>query len=112
MREAWRVGKPGASLKVLLPHPRHDIFLNDPTHVQAVMPATLFGFSKKHLAALRTQGIVLTDFTGRLGVDFDLGATQYHLDPSIDKNDPELEWKMKHCFNIVSMWGTTLTVVK
>lgn len=112
MRELWRVCRNGAKVKVLLPHPRHDIFLNDPTHILALMPASFFGFSSKHLAALVKQGIHLTPLYKQLGVDFNLGNTQYWFDPSVDKDDPELEWKFKHLNNIVTQWGTTMTVVK
>ena len=112
MGELHRVCKPGAKVRVVLPHPRHDIFLNDPTHVRPLMPASFFGFSKKHTAWLEKQGIRLTPLWQHLGVDFDLGNTQYWFDPGTDKNDPELEWRMKHLNNIVSQWGMTMTVVK
>lgn len=112
MQELHRVCKNGARVKVLLPHPRHDIFLNDPTHVSALLPASFFGFSKKHIEGLAKRGIVLTPLYKHLGVDFDLSAVQYWFDPGTDKHDPELEWKMKHLNNVVSQWGTYLTVVK
>ena len=112
MRELWRVCKPGAKVKLLLPHPRHDIFLNDPTHVNPVMPASLFGFSREHDAALQKAGITLTPFWKHFGIDFKLGDIQYWFDPGTDKNDPELEWQMKHLNNVVSMWGMTIKVVK
>ena len=112
MRELHRVCKPGAKVKILLPHPRHDIFLNDPTHVLALMPASFIGFSRKHCAGLEKQGIHITPLWKHCAVDFDLGNTQYWFDPGTDKNDPELEWRMKHLNNVVSMWGTTLVVVK
>lgn len=111
MRELYRVSKPGAKTRIVLPHPRHDIFLNDPTHVLPLMPASFFGFSKKHMAALEAKEIYLTRLYERLGVDFDLANVQYWFD-GVERDDPELEWKMKHLNNIVSMWGTTLTAVK
>ena len=112
MQELHRVCKNGAKIKVLLPHPRHDIFLNDPTHVRPIMPATFFGFSRKHMEALARKGLILTPFYKYLSVDFDLSSTMYWFDEGVSKNDPELEWKIKHLNNIVFMWGTTLTAVK
>ena len=112
LREAWRVGKNGAVLKVLLPHPRHDIFLNDPTHVRPVLPATFFGFSKKHMDALAARGLILTPFYKYHGIDFDLSSVTYWFDEKVDKNDPTIEWRMKHEYNVIAQWGTTLTVVK
>ena len=112
MRELWRVCKPGATVTVVLPHPRHDIFLNDPTHLQAVMPGTLAMFSKKYSDMLAVKGQKLTPFWKYFGIDFDLGKVRYWFDPGVDKNDPELEWKSKHLSNIIFEWGVTLTVVK
>ena len=112
MKELHRVCRNGAKVKVLLPHPRHDIFLNDPTHVNPIMPATFFGFSKKHMEALAKRGMILTPHYKYLNVDFDLTHTQYWFEEGVDKDDPELEWKIKHLNNIVFQWGTTLTAVK
>ena len=112
MYELWRVCKPGAEVKVILPHPRHDIFLNDPTHVHAIMPGTLAMFSKAYTEALALQGQRLTPFWKYLGIDFGMGSVRYWFDPAVDREDPELEWKAKHLSNIIQEWGTTLTVVK
>ena len=112
MRELHRVCKPGAKVNILLPHPRHDIFLNDPTHVLPLMPASFIGFSKKHTAWLEKNGTHITPLWEHLGVDFDLGNTQYWFDKGVDKDDPELEWRMKHLNNVVAQWGTILTAVK
>jgi SAM-dependent methyltransferase len=112
MQELYRVCKPGATVEIVLPHPRHDVFLNDPTHVQAVMPGTLAMFSKKFVESMDAQGAHLTPFWKRLGVDFDLGKVRYWFDPSVDQSDPELEWKSKHLSNVILEWGTTLTAVK
>lgn len=112
IRELYRVCKPGAKVHVVLPHPSHDIFLNDPTHRQAIMPGTLAMFNKRHVEALAAKGDFLTPFYKYLGVDFDFRTAKYTLDPAVDKNDPEIEWKMKHCRNIIFQWSATLTVVK
>ncbi len=42
MKELYRVSAPNALLKVNVPHPRHDHFLIDPTHVRPITPE-LFG---------------------------------------------------------------------
>ena len=112
MKELWRVCKPDAGVTVILPHPRHDIFLNDPTHVHAIMPGTFAMFSKKHAAHLAKQGMQLTPFWKYLGIDFDLSKVKYWFDPKIDKDDPDLEWKAQHLSNVIFEWGTTLVVVK
>ena len=112
MRELYRVCKPGAQVTIVLPHPSHDIFLGDPTHVHAIMPGTLVMLSKRQVERLAAQGDILTPFYKYLGVDFDISTVRYTFDLSVDKDDPELEWKSKHLRNIITEWSTILTVVK
>lgn len=113
MQEMYRVLKPGGTVKVVLPHPRHDIFLSDPTHCRAVMPGTLLMFSRGQLAALRAKGMQLTDFGERYGVDFRMETNvHYEFDAAVDLAAPDLEWQAKHLSNIIKEWSTTLTAVK
>lgn len=113
MRELYRVLKPGAPVRVLLPHPRHDIFLSDPTHCRAVMPGTLLLFSRGQLAALRERGVQLTDFGTRCGVDFKMDMKiAYIFDAAVDTAAPDLEWQAKHLNNVIKEWSTTLWTVK
>jgi hypothetical protein len=113
MRELWRVSKPGAVTEITLPHPSHDIFLNDPTHVRPIMPGTMAMFDRAYIAALAARGDHITSFAERCGVDFKFGPTiKYTFDPAIDKNDPNLEYRAKHERNVIFMWYSTLTAVK
>lgn len=112
MRELHRVCKPGALVHVTLPHPRHDIFLQDPTHVHAVLPGTLAMFSKKYSDMLAERGLQLTPFWKYFKIDFDMGPVRYTFDPSVDGEDPGLEYKAKHMSNIIFEWSTTMTVCK
>jgi hypothetical protein len=36
LKELFRVCRPGAQVEIVVPHPRHDNFLGDPTHVRPV----------------------------------------------------------------------------
>lgn len=47
MKEMYRVCEPDAVIHIAVPHPRHDNFISDPTHVRPVVPMTLQLFSKK-----------------------------------------------------------------
>ena len=112
LRELYRVCKAGATIDVVLPHPSHDIFLNDATHARAVMPGTLAMFSKHYVETLAKKGLFLTPFYKYHGVDFSMPKVMYTFDAAVDKDDPELEWKAKHLRNIIFEWSATLTVVK
>lgn len=112
LRELYRVCKPGAQVHVVLPHPSHDIFLNDPSHLQAIMPGTLAMFNRRHVEALAAKGDILTPFYKIIGVDFDFQKVLYTFDPDVDKTDPRIMERAKHERNIIFQWSATLTVVK
>lgn len=46
IKEMYRVCKHNAIIHVHVPHPRHDVFLIDPTHKRPIYPHTLDMFSK------------------------------------------------------------------
>lgn len=112
LKELYRVCKPGATVEIVLPHPRHDIFLQDPTHARPVMPGTLAMFSKAYVEGLAAKGQSLTPFYKYISVDFDLTNVRYVFDASVDMGDPELSWKAKHLNNIIFEWQATLVAVK
>ncbi|GAA5177678.1 hypothetical protein GCM10025771_15290 [Niveibacterium umoris] len=81
MRELWRVCCDGAAVHIVVPHPRHDSFLNDPTHVRAVTGDGLLMFSQKANRRWVEQGAANTPLGLYLGIDFDLVSTEIDLDP-------------------------------
>ena len=48
MKELYRICQPDALVKINVPHPRHDHFIGDPTHVRIITPLVLSLFSKKN----------------------------------------------------------------
>ncbi|MCE9644054.1 hypothetical protein K8Q93_02340 [Candidatus Parcubacteria bacterium] len=62
-QELWRICIPGARIHIAVPHPRHDNFAHDPTHVRAVTPESLVLLDQ----ALHPQGL-----GARYGIDFRL----------------------------------------
>lgn len=113
MQQLYRVCKSGAQIKVRLPHPRHDIFLSDPTHQRPIMPGTCMLFSQGQIKRLRDKGLTLTPFGEYLGVDFEMGDDLvYEFDAGVDMTAPDLQWQAKHLNNIIREWSVTLTAVK
>jgi SAM-dependent methyltransferase len=81
LKELYRVCIGGAIIDVCVPHPRHDIFLIDPTHKRPIYPDTIAMFSKKrNLADIEAGGCETT-----LGlihdVDFEVVHVDYVLNP-------------------------------
>lgn len=113
LKEIYRVCKPGALVGVIVPHPRHDVFLNDPTHVRAITPDGMLCFSLKHYNKLKAQGVEgVTSYAPYLGVDFDLQEpVNYVLDPSVKEED-DLGVLMRERNNVVIEYRFTLKVVK
>ncbi len=80
MKELYRVCKPNAKVYITVPHPRHDDFLNDPTHVRAITPDMLALFSQKNnreWAEVRASNSPLGLY---LNVDFEVKHTSYAME--------------------------------
>ena len=72
IKELWRICKPGAQVRIVVPHPRHDHYLNDPTHVRPITVQGLEMFSQKRNREWRKKGIPNTPLGLYLGVDFEI----------------------------------------
>lgn len=113
LKEIWRVCKPDALLGIIVPHPRHDVFVNDPTHVHAITPDGMLLFSSRHAASMRERGIEgVTTYGPYLGVDFDMhGKITKVLDHRVDpKADIELIEHTQN--NVIIEYRFTMRVVK
>lgn len=80
MKEIYRVCESDAKVFVAVPHPRHDNFIGDPTHVRPVTPATLEMFSKKLNLLWQRLRASNTPLTLRHDVDFEITSVNYTLD--------------------------------
>ena len=80
MRELYRVCRDGALVKVVVPHPRSDLFLSDPTHVRAITPMMLEMFSRRMNQAWQQMGGANTPLALQCGVDFEIVSSVMILD--------------------------------
>lgn len=74
MQELYRVCRDGAKVTIVVPHPRHDSFLADPTHVRAITPLGLELFSQARNREWKEKGFANTPLGFYLGVDFQMTA--------------------------------------
>ena len=79
-REVYRVCRHDARVTIIVPHPRHDTFLNDPTHVRAVTRDGLLMFSQAENRRWAELGAANTPLGLYIGVDFALEKTEHQLD--------------------------------
>lgn len=80
MQELYRIARPGCRIRIHVPHPRHDNFLGDPTHVRAILPQTLLLFDRRLNESWRASGHANTPLALYTGVDFKLVERRTILD--------------------------------
>lgn len=80
MKEMYRVCKPGAIVDIVVPHPRHDDFLNDPTHVRPISLNVLALFSKDLNRKWALDGSANTKLGLEHDIDFEPRKEEFQLD--------------------------------
>jgi predicted SAM-dependent methyltransferase len=71
-QEMYRISKPLCDILIIVPHPRHDNFLDDPTHVRAVTPLGLQLFNQRMNDYWRRGNYSNSPLGQYLGVDFEM----------------------------------------
>ena len=80
MKELYRVCVPGALIRIHVPHPRHDHFIGDPTHVRIITPQVLALFSRRNCERWQAENVSNTPLALYHGVDFETEETRIVLD--------------------------------
>ena len=70
MSELYRICQHGAEIYINVPHPRHDHFIGDPTHVRPITPIVLSLFDKENNDRWKEARLANTPFAHYLGVNF------------------------------------------
>lgn len=81
MQELYRVCADGARLSINVPHPLHEHFRTDPSHVRRITPQTLSMFSRAECEQAAAAASPMTPWARILGVDFELERVEYISDP-------------------------------
>ncbi len=74
--ELYRVCAPGAKVTIVVPHPRHDNFLGDPTHVRPITAQLMTLFDRALCEAWQAAGYSNTPLALYWGVNFKIVAHQ------------------------------------
>jgi hypothetical protein len=80
IRELHRVCRNGAEVFIQVPHPRHDDFITDPTHVRVITPETLGHLSRRNNLEWVRSGAANTPLAIYWNVDFEIRKTRYLVD--------------------------------
>jgi SAM-dependent methyltransferase len=72
IKELYRVLKAGGTATIVVPHPRHDHYLNDPTHVRPITVDGLDMFNQQRNREWIEKGSANTPLGIYTGVDFEI----------------------------------------
>lgn len=70
MKELYRICAPEAEVTIVVPHPRHDDFMNDPTHVRPITLTLLGLFDRALNEEWKAKGHSNSPLALYTGVDF------------------------------------------
>lgn len=117
LKELYRVCKHGAIIDIRVPHPNHEVFLNDPTHKRPITVDGLRLFSKKHNRMEIERGGASSTLGIMNDVDFDIISYEFIHDPFYDEIKPklsqlELERLFREALNTTIEIHIKLMVVK
>ena len=119
IQELYRICKPNAKIIIHVPHPRHDTFLNDPTHVRIITPNGLSLFSQKENLKWKANNIPNTTLGLFLDVDFEIIDSTYILEPEWEQklqnneiSEDEIYKSISRYNNVVIESHITLKVIK
>ena len=79
IRELYRVCAPEARVRIVAPHPRHDDFINDPTHVRPITPMLFTLFDREQNLRWIEGHFANTPLAIYLGVDFIIESSEVTL---------------------------------
>ncbi len=80
VQEMYRVCRNGAVIFIRVPHPNHDTFNIDPTHVRAIFPETFLMLDQARNIADRANGGRETNLGIQWSVDFQVLDVRYSLE--------------------------------
>jgi tetratricopeptide (TPR) repeat protein len=119
MKELYRVCKDGARIYVAVPHPRHDNFIGDPTHVRIISVQVLSLFNWELNSVWKQSGYSNTPLAHYLDVDFAVIENNIVLDePYLSQHksgildDEAINIALKEKNNVASEINITLQVRK
>lgn len=119
MKELYRVCANGAIVHIAVPHPRHDSFLDDPTHVRVITPELMGCFSKAINLQAQKDGAANSPLAMYHDVDFAVQGATFTLDEPYDSEHKsgklgkdQLSRLMRLCNNVAKEWRIDLRVIK
>lgn len=118
IKEIYRVCKHDSMVHIRVPHPRHDNYLTDPTHVRPITLKGLSMFSAAKCRLWQEAGAANTPLALYMNVDFEIVYYENRLDPKWQSlhddglPEEELQMAMRTNYNVIEEVRATLLVQK
>ena len=119
IKELYRICKNNTLIDIHVPHPRHDNFINDPTHVRPVTVAMLKLYSKAKNELWAKMGAANSPLGLIHNVNFEIVSSNFIFDERIRKKiktgeikRDELQFYVDHHNNIVKQIDIKWRVIK
>jgi len=119
IKELYRICRDGAKVTIVVPHPRHDHFLNDPTHVRPISPDGLAMFSQSANRQWLAMKLANTPLGIYLGVDFEIQSiVQTPDEPWLGRlrrgeiSNAEFDFAARTYNNVLTQYQIVLTAIK
>ena len=119
IKELYRICASNAEIHIVVPYPRHDDFINDPTHVRIVTSDGILLFSKAKNREWIRGGYANSPLGLYLDVDFEITSLTHILDPlwaeklhNREITEPQLDEAFRNYNNVVREIRMVLRVIK
>jgi hypothetical protein len=91
MQELYRICTHDAMLDITVPHPFHDFFVSDPTHIRPITPLTLSLFDREQNLRWRTLGASNSPLALQFNVDFRVIKSEQRMSAETQNDMAELQ---------------------
>ena len=113
LQNIYRICKPGAKVIINVPHPRHDNFIGDPTHVRIITPQVMSLYSKAQCLEWRKKGFSNSPLALYHNVDFQMIECVFVPDWKYEKMPPQnLDAMARELNNVIVEIRMTFEVLK
>ena len=119
IKELYRVCRDRAAVTIIVPHPRHDHYLTDPTHVRPITADGLRMFSQATNREWIAKGGANTPLGIYLGVDFEIDTIDMTpAEPWIGRFErgeitgDDLDYALRTYNNVVSQIKVAMRAIK
>ena len=112
IKELYRICTPGTLITIIVPHPRHDDFISDPTHVRPITVLGLSLYDRELNKKWEKNGDANTPMGIIHNVNFKIKNVNMLLDPKYEKLLKEGKIKYEDLNDMASKYNNVIKEIK